>query len=364
MSARNLAGYSDLQRQEAAVWFVEIHAFTEPDIETLHAWLRWMESDDSNRLAFEGIVAAWHAAQGPLLAALPSPQELAHDAYDGSVPLSRWMEKSVPSVPDGRDSIGRAPVRAREPSWQSAAIRVAAGVAAVVVGAALILLNRHSADGEYVTKTAERLDITLSDGSHVSLGGKSRLYVAFTKDRRHVNLEAGEVYFNVAKDPSRPFVVHALKTDVTAVGTAFDVRAVGERVTVAVSEGVVKVRPPMDLPSMSSALTEIRVKAGQQIALEANGAAPALTDLTAGPADPSDWRSGVLVYRNEPLRAVVADVSRYTDLRLEVAAGAIGDLRFSGTVHSDAIAEWVAALPESFPVRLISSGDGLTIIEQ
>jgi transmembrane sensor len=177
-----------------------------------------------------------------------------------------------------------------------------------------------------------------------------------------VQLEAGEGYFAVAKDPARPFVVHALRTDVTAVGTAFDVRAVAERITVAVSEGVVKVRPPTNTPTISSAVADVRVVAGQQLTMDASGVGLAVTAISAGPAPHSDWRSGVFVYHNEPLRAVIADVSRYTDLHLEVASGATGDLRFSGTIHSDAIAEWAAALPESFPVRLIPSGDGLTII--
>ena len=38
-----------------------------------------------------------------------------------------------------------------------------------------------------------------------------------------------------------------------------------------------------------------------------------------------------------------------------------GDLRFSGVIYKDAIAEWASALPESFPVTLDREPDGLTI---
>lgn len=363
MSTGHKPPYSDAQRREAAELFVEIQACTEPDSDALHAWLRWMESADGNRLAFEAIVLAWYSTPDPLMVALPSAEELADDSYDGSVSLTSWKETPAPPESDKSVAATRPQVRTRRRTWPYVAIGVAASVTAVVIGALQIRDSRPAGDGEYVTKTAERLDISLSDGSHISLGGKSRLYVAFTKDRRNVHLEAGEGYFTVAKDLARPFVVHALTTDVTAVGTAFDVRAVAEQVTIAVSEGVVKVRPPTST-STTSAFADVRVIAGQQLALDASGVAHAVTVLPAGPAQHSDWRSGVLVYRNEPLRAVVADVTRYTDLRIEVAAGATGDLRFSGTVHSDAIAEWAAALPESFPVRLIPSGDGLTIVEK
>jgi transmembrane sensor len=272
MSAGPLPAYSDTQRREAADWFVEIHACTEPDIDTLHAWLRWMESVDGNRLAFESIVAVWHAAPEPLIVALPSAEELADDSYDGSMPLISWKEQTAPPESISRVVAARPPERPRRRTWPHVAIGVAASVAVFVLGAMQILHKGPSGNGEYVTKTAERLDIALSDGSHISLGAKSRLYVAFTKDRRTVQLEAGEGYFTVAKDAGRPFVVHALRTDVTAVGTAFDVRAVADRVTVVVSEGVVKVRPPTNTPTMTSALADVRVVAGQQVAIGARAA--------------------------------------------------------------------------------------------
>src|ERR1700722_2985148 len=244
MSAVPSPNYSDAQRREAAEWFVEIHARTEPDVDALQAWLRWMESADGNRVAFEAVVAAWYAAPKPLMVPLPSAEELEADSYDGSVPLTRWKAVTpVPNVSKGAAAIRpQAPPRRRTRRYW--AMGIAAGLAAFVVGT-LALRGSLSPEGrEYITKTGERLEISLPEGSHISLGGKSRLYVAFTKARRNVNLEAGEAYFTVAKDPARPFVVHALNTDVIAVGTAFDVRDVADQVTVSVSEGVVKVRPP------------------------------------------------------------------------------------------------------------------------
>ena len=62
------------------------------------------------------------------------------------------------------------------------------------------------------------------------------------------------------------------------------------------------------------------------------------------------------MYRNEPLRAVVNDVVRYSDIRIEIADAVVGDLRYTGVVYHDAVQEWVSALPESFPVTVVSDG--------
>ena len=94
---------------------------------------------------------------------------------------------------------------------------------------------------EFVTRTGEQMEVTLDDGSHVWLGAKSRLSVAFTGQQRAVRLDSGEAFFSVRKDRRRPFTVHASNGDITAVGTAFNVREVADRVIVTVAEGVVKV---------------------------------------------------------------------------------------------------------------------------
>jgi ferric-dicitrate binding protein FerR (iron transport regulator) len=42
---------------------------------------------------------------------------------------------------------------------------------------------------------------------------------------------------------------------------------------------------------------------------------------------------------------------------LDIPEASVGELRYSGVVYTDALDEWLAALPESFPVRVISHDD-------
>src|SRR3546814_15029131 len=95
--------------------------------------------------------------------------------------------------------------------------------------------------GHHATATGEILRVPLRDGSAVTLNSNSEIDVDFDEGIRHVRLLRGEALFDVAKDSSRPFVVEADSTRVTAVGTSFTVHRVsGRDVRVLVREGVVE----------------------------------------------------------------------------------------------------------------------------
>ena len=74
------------------------------------------------------------------------------------------------------------------------------------------------------------------------------------------------------------------------------------------------------------------------------------------PVDPvavSAWQTGRLEFVNEPLRVVVATVNRYSPREIVVTDQSLSDLRITGTVSGDHTEEWLRALPEIIPVRVI-----------
>ena len=170
---------------------------------------------------------------------------------------------------------------------------------------------------EFTTRTGEQIEITLADGSRVWLGPKSRLHVAFNKVRRDIRLTTGEAFFSVKKDPSRPFTVRSAGGDIVAVGTAFNVRAINDHVTVTVSEGVVAVMPKAQLAVAVPA--SVRVASGQQLTFTAQHSIKALAVVQSSPGERARWRDGLLVYRDEPLQEVVSDIVRYSDIQIEIA---------------------------------------------
>ena len=253
------------------------------------------------------------------------------------------------------------PARAtRTRVWTIAAallIAVAAGGAAV-----LWKYQRRSAIEveNYATAVAVDRSIALSDGSQVALGGATRLTTHFAKDRRDVALDAGEAYFQVAHDASRPFIVNAGEVSIRAVGTAFDVRRSGERVTISVAEGRVRIASSEGLANgRFSAAEALEAVAGQQISFD-----PRASGLTVGaiaPARVASWREHRLEFVNVPLDAVVADINRYSTRPLALADAKLGTLAFTGTVDTTALDRWIEALPKILPLRVDADGEQVTL---
>jgi hypothetical protein len=127
------------------------------------------------------------------------------DRYDGSLPISDWQAR-------------------RRRSARNLAMAAALGVLAV--GLAIFIGPRLQRSPDFIvaTNAGENHTVQIPDGSRVTLGGNSRIEVRLDAHTRHIELTQGEAFFAVAKDPSRPFRVHAGRATVSAVDTEFNVR--------------------------------------------------------------------------------------------------------------------------------------------
>ncbi len=118
--------------------------------------------------------------------------------------------------------------------------------------------------------TGRPLSIQLPDGSRVMLAPNSR--VAFPKQFagqvRDVNL-TGEAFFEVVRQPQRPFIVHAGTVNVKVLGTSFTVRASGGNgeVNVAVKSGKVAVSKASGIPNPDH--TAVLITPNQQVTFSA-----------------------------------------------------------------------------------------------
>ena len=94
----------------------------------------------------------------------------------------------------------------------------------------------------YNTATGEQKNVTLSDGSVLKMNVSSSISVYMGKGYRRVQMNNGEVFFNVKPDPERPFEVRTSKGVVRVIGTAFNVRDRKGQVAVDVDRGKVRVQ--------------------------------------------------------------------------------------------------------------------------
>jgi transmembrane sensor len=167
-------------------------------------------------------------------------------------------------------------------------------------------------------------------------------------------------FFAVAKDPKRPFTVHAGETTATAVGTEFSVNRGVDEVLVAVIEGRVLVGSSGATPrndKTSDAETK-HLAAGEEILIStAAGARPRLGDvaMTIG------WQAGRLAFQSEPLRRVLEDVNLHAPKPILLDDSSLGDIMITGTVVRNDIHGWLASLEYSLPVRIIEDSQRFTI---
>ncbi len=202
------------------------------------------------------------------------------------------------------------------------------------------------------TRVGANREVILPDGSRVTLGGATALTVAYTVDRRRVALNSGEALFQVRPDYNRPFVVQTPTGAVAAVGTAFDVRTDGRTLRVTVSDGVVEV-------TASDPAAPVWLRVGQQAVLRPNDA-PVTSAID--PHVVTAWTTGTLKFIDEPFDSVIAAVNRYSPTRIDLKSSGMSQLRYTGTVVSGRVDEWLAALPNVFPIEVVSQDSDRIII--
>jgi len=162
---------------------------------------------------------------------------------------------------------------------------------------------------ELVTPNGGEYQITLSDGTRITLNAASKLTYprAFGDDQRIVEL-VGEAYFEVAKDQHKPFIVKTATEDIAVLGTHFNVNAYqGEpRSYVSLIEGSVQVRhaetSKILLPGQQTVASE-----GDMIVQKIN-----VEEVLA-------WKNGEFMFNNENLEDVMRKLSRWYNIEVIVS---------------------------------------------
>jgi transmembrane sensor len=203
----------------------------------------------------------------------------------------------------------------------------------------------------YETAVGGHRRVALADGSSMMLNTNSRLYVVFSGNRRDVHLMRGEAFFEVVHDKTRPFTVYANNYVVRDIGTAFNVHlSKAGLVEVGVTKGRVEVMTATgehvsgDVKSLGVVAAGHDIVLGQKVE---RAEVVASADLGRRLA----WRQGELIYTGQPLGEVLADVSRYSDIKIELADPALENLPVGGAFRTDQIEAIFAALESNFGIQ-------------
>ncbi|TWT10289.1 DUF4880 domain-containing protein [Reyranella sp. CPCC 100927] len=192
---------------------------------------------------------------------------------------------------------------ARRSRW-SGVVSLAASIVLVCILAFYAPTLWQSFQADYSTAVAETRQVTLSDGSVVSLNANSAIALHYSKHRRDVTLLRGEAFFVVADRDPRQFSVQADGMTVVDLGTSFNVNLGSTSLDVAVHSGVVEVHYKGGAGPGSTRLTT-----GEQLMVDR-----ATGQTTRGVSSPSSmaaWRTGSIIVRGATIAQVVDQVRRH-----------------------------------------------------
>lgn len=106
-------------------------------------------------------------------------------------------------------------------------VRIAA-IFIIVAGLGIMAFNTMNHSGQQVASNdnGKNINITLDDGTIVTLNSNTKLYYpkTFAGKTREVTLE-GEAFFDVAQNPDKPFIINANNAFIRVLGTSFNVNA-------------------------------------------------------------------------------------------------------------------------------------------
>lgn len=297
---------------EAAAWIARLHGPNRPP-EMEREFREWIARSPAHGYAFERCTDVWTDV------ASLQPEQIAA----------------------GMAGVEARAALARERWWRR--MRWPLGpllVLLIVVGS--YVLHWWLAADVYATEVGGQQQVLLADGTRMALNTDTRVRVALSSHRRAVSIDAGEVMFEVASDPLRPFVVRAGGSEVIAVGTIFSVRMPGRSsvaadATLAVTlvEGKVVVQPASLRPSRAGAPeSRVTLHPGERMRLAqpaGDSPAPAVPLVDRPSMEPLlAWKQGKAIFDNAPLREAVNEMNRYTRQPV-VLLGDATELRVSGT---------------------------------
>lgn len=205
----------------------------------------------------------------------------------------------------------------------------------------------HASTADYRSATGEQRNLTLEDGTRLTLNTGSAVNLRFDDTHRRILLVAGEIMITTRHDPAladkRPLLVATAEGTIRSLGTRFTVRQQAGWTRVAVQESAVEIAPGAGA-GLGNAR---RLHAGEQTRFNRNVVEPP----QSADAHADAWVRGQLVADEQRLGDFLDEVGRYRTGVLRVDPQIAG-LRLSGVFPLADTDRILATLPSVLPVRV------------
>lgn len=287
---------------------------------------RWINLSPENSQQMESFKTIWKATNDK--ASIPDFET-----------ASEWerLKKTI--------DVSRGPLQKQKSLW-APVFKVAATVALLIVGSFIIHLTLREPQFTTIESTSEIRSAMLPDGTTVVLNKGAKIVFPdnFNAEDRVV-MFSGEAFFDVARNPAKPFVINTGDADVEVVGTSFNVRSVeGEPATsVYVVTGKVKVSGP-------GAGSDVLVIPGEMASYDRSSGLLQKTSQNET-SNALAWRDRKLTFRATQLSKVIEAMEHYFNIHITPEDPGLLNCRFTSTFDDPTLEEVLEALSVSLDLK-------------
>jgi transmembrane sensor len=357
--------------EEACLWVVKFEGDNEPTKRDVQQFNAWLSKSPVHRETLLGLAQTWDDMDVMSGLMIPLGQSLKPKRSN----FEKWTLTPLLLIAAIYRWLGSTTLSLLRPV---VALPAMALIMTVSLSFWLIDDQTDVPNNVYVTSIGHHSTHTLEDGSVIWLNSNSQVEVNYTDSKRIIKLVKGEAHFDVTSDPERPFEVFAGSRMVKAIGTAFSVYRLADKIEVMVTEGKVElavVQSTLIIKPASSSIVDGAVNQQTPVAKSAENIVTVITSLEAGQsvslpissiklntpvvehevgelARKLSWLDGKLVFAGESLEEVVAEVSRHTSIVIEVADPDLKKLRIGGQFQAGETDALFDVLESGFGIKI------------
>ena len=206
----------------------------------------------------------------------------------------------------------------------------------------------------YVPKGKQE-HIIFQDGSEAYLNSDTRLRYPrkFGLSKREIFLQ-GEGYFNIATNKRRPFIVCINNTDVTVLGTSFNVHAFKEdnEMKILLDKGSIVFNTPQN---------SYQILPGQQAVYDVL-TGKCVIDYVDKPYEVSVWKDNIVLFRDTPLADVIKTLNRRYNVEFAILNPKALTYTYTLTTNQTSLENIVKELEKIAPVKFSIRKDNSIIV--
>ena len=292
----------------------------------------WLEADPANQELFDQYQKTW---------------DLGADYDDGYEPDVQAGLKKLEAAMDAQG--GKViPLRSRRNFLLAAASLV------FLFGSWLVYQFMLTDQLQTITTAENQTEYELPDGSKVYLNRNSSISFHEKFNERRIEL-SGEAFFEVTKDPDRPFTVSANGSQTQVLGTSFNVKAHDGSSSVEVAVVTGKVAVSSDLNTDKKSILKPGDKASVYLK---DGTIKVVKNTNQNYLS---WKNNELIFEDTQLDVIIADLENHFKTPIRLVNQDLAKCRFTGTFKQPTLEEITEVLSVSANLTITKKGNALEI---